>query len=473
VAIIPSYIASCQINVIKPLSALAKKGHIRFKHQTEQSTSPSAIEWADLIVYCRNTEPSFRHLLNDAIGRRKPIIYDIDDSFWDISRSTDPDLARYHTQPSRLRQLESYLQLASLVRVYSPLLRTKVSRFNSNVRVYRSSFDFNQVPEPKPVKINNGKVGIVYATSRTVDDQYRVFLPALSEFLNQHQEKVDVTVWGCNPPELLTLPGVMHRKLLPNYDEFLREFSRSGFNIGLAPLQDNEFNRSKNNTKFRDYGACGIAGIYSKVDAYAASVDHGIDGLLVENTKQDWLKALERLAFDQELQRTIRTNAREKVFQYYRQELIESQWLEDIHSLLADAPSFWRVKAEDSTTLTLNVVAERDYLSGVVLQSNTPQQEENVSEVNTGHGETSMCAQKDRLHLEIQSPSGQTLRGIASSAPGSRYGVSIFKFEAIANSQDRPFKLQVTGMAGPNSAQAISQWSESLEVRLLFDIDEN
>lgn len=466
VAIIPSYIASCQINVIKPLSALASSGQITFKHQTEQSTTPSAIEWADLIVYCRNTEPGFRHLLNEALGRRKPIIYDIDDSFWDIPSATDPDLARYHTQPSRLNQLESYLQHASLVRVYSPLLKTKVARFNSNVRVYNSSFDFKQVPDVRTLHHNKAKIGIVYATSRTVDDQYKVFLPALSEFLNQHQDKAEMTVWGCRPPELLTLPGVTHRKLLPRYDQFLREFSRSGFNIGLAPLEDNEFNRSKNNTKFRDYGACGIAGIYSNVDAYSSSVEHERNGLLVENTKHDWLKALQRLAFDKDLQESIRHSAHEKVFENYRQELIERQWLEDIHSLLVETPSFWLANARASATISLNVIAESDYLCGVEFHKLQTRHSENLEPLYLPDSDGTSALQ-NQLHLEIQSPTGQILRGIASSAMNFHDGVISFKFEAIRNSQDKPFKLQITGISDRRQANKFScngeEYSETLK----------
>ena len=453
VAIIPSYIASCQINVIKPLTALARAGHITFKHQLEQSTGPSAIEWADVIVYCRNTEPSYRHLLNDALGRRKPIIYDIDDSFWDVPKATDPDLARYHTQPLRLRQLENYLQYASLVRVYSPLLKKKVSKFNCNARIYRSSFDFNQVPELQPLQTKLEKIGIVYATSRTVDDQYKVFLPALADFLNEHHERIEMTVWGCSPSELLTLPGITFRKLLPRYDEFLREFSRSGFNIGLAPLEENEFNRSKNNTKFRDYGACGIAGIYSNVDAYSDSVVNEQDGLLVHNTKNEWFNALQRLAFDNELQERIRTNARAKVFRDYRQELIETQWLEDIYALVANVPSFWLASAKDASTVTLEVTAEHDHFCGVELHH--PQF---ITDTLGGQ------KNQQKFHLEVLTQSGQTLRGIASSAISYSNGVVAFNFEGIRNSQSREFKLRFIGTV----SEFKNRGSQSISAQLLY-----
>jgi len=432
VAIVPSYIASCQINVIKPLSSLARDGKIQFKHSHEQQASPALIKWADVVVFCRNTEPGFRHLLNEALGRRRPVIYDFDDSFWDIPKETDPDLARYHLQPSRLRQLEVYLQYAALVRVYSPLLRSKVARFNSNARIYNSSFDFSQLPAPQSSPNSSDKIGIVYATSRIIDDQYKVFLPALAEFMSRHHDKVNMTVWGCTPPELLTLPGVSSRKLVSNYDDFLKEFARSGFQIGLAPLLQNEFNRSKNNTKFRDYGACGIAGIYSDVDAYSTSVENERNGLLVPNSTEAWHDAINRLVFDNSLRETVRTNAREKVYQNYRQELIEDQWLQDIQALLQDVPSYWLSNAKQSSMVAVRITAEHDRLCGVELRNILPHP----------------ARTNEKIYLEVQSLEGYTLRGIASSSANydpDRNSIT-FNFEPLRHSESRSFDLRITGV---------------------------
>ncbi len=431
VAIIPSYIASCQINVVKPLTALERAGRIKFKHVLEHSANSSHIAWGDLVVFCRNTEPGYRHLLSEAIGKRKPVIYDIDDSFWDISESTDPDLARYHLQPLRLKQLEVYLAYANLVRVYSPLLKSRVTPFNENARIYRSSFDFSKVPERPIYRSPSEKLGIVYATSRIVDDQYKVFLPALAEFMRDNHDLVDVTIWGCNPPELLTLPGVTSKKLVGKYDDFLKEFARSGFEIGLAPLQDHEFNRSKNNTKFRDYGACGIAGIYSNVDAYAASVTNNCDGLLVDNSVSAWREALNKLVFDLNFRKNIQINAKAKVFADYRQELIEDQWFSDIEELLSEAPSFLSKSAK---SLKVSVIAERDGLNGVEVGDLTP------------HRQTSLV---DKIYLELQSPSGSPLRGGAISAHKlSTTGGSIqFDFQPIRNSSGKKFDLHIAGVS--------------------------
>lgn len=432
VAVIPSYIASCQINVVKPLTALAERGLIKFQHVLEHQASPSHIRWADLVVFCRNTEPAFRHLLSEAKGRRRPIIYDIDDSFWDISNATDPDLARYHLQALRIQQFERYLSHASLVRAYSPLLEAKVARFNHNVGLYRSSFDFSQLPGRKSKRHATDKLGIVYATSRTVDDQYKIFLPALADFLKDYSSKVEFTVWGCAPADLLAIPGVVARKLVPGYNAFLREFVNANFQIGLAPLEDNEFNRSKNNTKFRDYGACGIAGIYSNLDVYSSSVSNQINGLLVENTRNSWYQAMCRLVDDETLRKTIIENAAAKVFHDHRQELIEDEWLQDIHTLLADVPSWWLSKLKNADTINIEIRPDMDELCGVELTAPSGLK----------------IQDNEKVFVEIQSASGTVLRELVVSV------VSLdlvnrrlsFAFPPVRNSKNRQLKLRISGL---------------------------
>jgi hypothetical protein len=87
------------------------------------------------------------------------------------------------------------------------------------------------------------------------------------------------------------------------------EMMRRGWDIGLAPLVANDFNAAKLPTKYRDYGACGIAGVYSSVEAYLKFVQDGETGLLVENIAAQWAAAIRRLIVDPALRDHIRTMA--------------------------------------------------------------------------------------------------------------------------------------------------------------------
>ncbi|PKO78024.1 MAG: hypothetical protein CVU21_04995 [Betaproteobacteria bacterium HGW-Betaproteobacteria-15] len=58
-----------------------------------------------------------------------------------------------------------------------------------------------------------------------------------------------------------------------------------------------------------NYGAAGIPGIYSASPIYTRCIDNMKTGILVENSLNDWSRALEQLAFDLSLRERIRTAA--------------------------------------------------------------------------------------------------------------------------------------------------------------------
>src|SRR5207244_7226956 len=104
-------------------------------------------------------------------------------------------------------------------------------------------------------------------------------------------------------------PAVHCLDFRPDYDRFFGEFARAGFDIGLAPLRDEVFYRSKSNNKFREYAACHIAGVYSDVDVYSACVRDGQTGILVSAESGTWFKALSRLVEDAALRERIQEQA--------------------------------------------------------------------------------------------------------------------------------------------------------------------
>jgi len=77
-----------------------------------------------------------------------------------------------------------------------------------------------------------------------------------------------------------------------DYKGYIRFQAARKWAIGLAPLIDHEANRSKTDNKYREYGACGCAGIYSDIPPYNDVVENSVTGLLVSNNGSAWLNAL-------------------------------------------------------------------------------------------------------------------------------------------------------------------------------------
>ncbi|MGA2618012.1 MAG: glycosyltransferase [Thermoguttaceae bacterium] len=331
-AVMPGFIPSTMITVVRPLVRLHEAGRVRARINLESLTGPGDVRRADAVIFCRNVKPAFTPLLEAALARRIPILYDLDDNFFDFP--PDADAAGY-LDPSRQAMLADYVRSASLVRVYSAALLARVSALNPRAVRSFAPIDLSLVGPPGAARPSGG-VSIVYATSRAEDALADLFLPALARLLRTHAGRVQAHFWGYKPPRLAQLPGARHHAVVCRYERFLRRFSRAGFAVGLAPLLDDLFHRSKTNNKFREYGACHVAGIYSNVEVYSECVVHGQTGLLVANHPDRWYEALVELVENPGLRAGIQRQARAYVEEHYRQDEFERVFWRQIQELLDD-----------------------------------------------------------------------------------------------------------------------------------------
>jgi len=333
VAILPRLSPSAWIHVVKPLTALHEAGRLRAWITLESLASPCNIHWADVALFSRNVSPHRAGLLHTALRCGVPVLYDLDDNFFELP--PDSVAGRACAQPRHLATLTEYLSSASLVRVYSRPLLNRAAQLNHNVEMVASAIDLAQIRSPDAA--STGPIKLVYATSRLDDSLAEIFLPALRQLSDDAGPRIEIHFWGPRPPD--GSPGVRHHAAIHNYDRYLRQFSAAGFDIGLAPLADDVFHRSKTNTKFREYGACRVAGIYSAVEVYSDCVRDGQTGLLVPNTTADWYRAMRRLVDDADLRHAIQQQARAAVEERYSQQRFEAVLLEQIERLATDRPS--------------------------------------------------------------------------------------------------------------------------------------
>lgn len=334
-AIVPAFFPSTIIDVVKPLLEMSKSGLIQFKVTMEFAFKPRDLDWPDLVVLCRNCDHLYSSILTEIYKRGLPYIYDVDDNFFEIPGDTE--LGKYYQEPGRLGLHACYMEGADLVRVYSQPMLERASSLNSKVKKIVAPVDWKLVESPEAH--TDGAVKILYTTSRQQDPLAYIALPPLKRILETHPGQVDVYFWGYTPIEFDGMQGVHFIKFTRNYDSYLRQFSKSGFDIGMAPLLDTIFFRSKTNNKFREFGAGRVAGIYSDVDVYSQCVVDGETGLLVSNEPEAWYTALKRLVEDRELRAKIQNQAEVYCRKNYNQETFKEIWLEQIRGVLANGDS--------------------------------------------------------------------------------------------------------------------------------------
>jgi glycosyltransferase involved in cell wall biosynthesis len=134
----------------------------------------------------------------------------------------------------------------------------------------------------------------------THERDFAMILPALVRLKEEFAGDVEIDLIGMTAaselPPAINRVGMPHQATL-SYPGFVNWLTtvRPGWHIGLAPLLDTPFNRSKSAIKVLDYTALGLAVVASDVDAYRESPAGGPAGQLVANDPRAWHAALDWL----------------------------------------------------------------------------------------------------------------------------------------------------------------------------------
>jgi glycosyltransferase involved in cell wall biosynthesis len=278
-----------------------------------------------------------------------PYLYYIDDNFWEL-QDVSP-LGQYYRDPGVRQSLRFAISHADQVLTNSEVLASYLERFGSRLRVLPAFFDFGLIEGCIPQETSELRIG--FAGSATRAEDLELIRPVIQPVLDRI------------PNAVFEFCGVMPRDIQPgqrirffghttSYADFVRFQAERNWAIGMAPLRDHPANRAKTDNKYREYGACGIPGVYSDMPPYQGSVEPGITGLLVNPSSDAWLSAILLLAHRPDERTRIAAQAEHDVRNKYSVVSVAPTWSEcmrETHDVLRRCPSH----------------LVRAYLGGVVL----------------------------------------------------------------------------------------------------------
>jgi glycosyltransferase involved in cell wall biosynthesis len=322
------HLTSYQVGIRQPLRLLKHQGYCTFEIKSKYDVTDQHVADADIVIVQRSVEPRvYRYfVLARKLGKRT--VYVIDD-YYEALPPTDAK-GKYFAHPERRDTFRNFLKNADIVKVDSPYFAKLLQeKYGSNVVYFPASVDFAWIEQTRKKPKAAGKIVIGYEGSRKEND-FAPVIPALKNILHKYGQIVQLEFYGYVPDALRDHPSVTFHKEKVDYKTFIRKLRQSNWDIGLAPLEDNLFNRCKTNNKFREYAACGIPGIYSDTPAYSDWVIHGETGIVVPHTEEGWYKGIKRLIEDRELREKIKAQAEEAARKHFTVEECAKQWREHI-----------------------------------------------------------------------------------------------------------------------------------------------
>ena len=284
----------------------------------------------DCVVLTRYAQPFGVEMLRYFRGRGIPVVYHIDDDLLELPESLGHDIVKRNGSWIVKESRRQMLAEADLVYASTPTLAALIeSRFPSQ-RVFHGMYApyLGDMLESRPRPADQPPT-IGYMGSKGHQRDLQMTVPDLVRLMTERSD-VRFETFGtiAMPEELLTFGSrIKAHAVNKSYVAFLGALADLRWDVGLAPLADEPFNRCKAPTKYVEYTAAGIPVVASDVDVYRTVVSEG-GGMLVQG---DWHRAIGAYLDDPERLTSTVSGARA----YCRREFAPARLEAQLHDLLA------------------------------------------------------------------------------------------------------------------------------------------
>lgn len=335
-----------------PCLALGKRGHGTRVLALGSYINDDLIKWPDTIIFGRTYHPSLDPLkqLRRFKSEGKRVLWDLDDDFWAVN----PDNPSVLVSNAEKDQYEALVKECDAVITPSAVLANKIKKLVKNKEIFICpNMVSRDVYTERPRAHSELIIGYMGASShwrdlmlitdvvlelqKKYEFAFQVYglvgVPLISEMVTLEEirrrglepEKVKYITsaleWWSKAQQIKVYPHIpFHIPFhTPLYHPYL--LSQLDWDIGLAPLEDNEFNRSKSCVKFYEYAGVGTMTLASRVSPYMEEVNY-----TAKNTFKDWYNKLEKLIIDKTFREKILKEQQEYVFKNRTIQNVGLEW---------------------------------------------------------------------------------------------------------------------------------------------------
>lgn len=274
---------------IGPMAALAARGHhvrrLPVEGDAPQPTGP--LGDVDVVHIHRYCEERAWRIAREAKAQGAAVVWDDDDNLATMPKGVawQRNWGGFAGQKRRTH-LKRLFQTIDLVTTPSPQLAEQLRRDGATAAEVIPNFVADEFLGPNRLPHPGVTIGWTAALEHAADVERLPLLPALQRLLD---ERDDVNVVSLGLRLGLRSPRYFHNPYVP-IAALTRQIVE--FDVGIAPLSDIEFNRSRSDIKLKEYAAAGVPWLASPIGPYA---EHGEKqgGRLVPDDR--WHEELVRL----------------------------------------------------------------------------------------------------------------------------------------------------------------------------------
>ncbi len=286
----------------------------------------------DVIVFIRPNDVYSKRVAREARKVGHTVVVLCDDDLLNLPASSP-------TIPWRRKGLMGALSEAHVIWSSSKYVTDKYK----NLTFGKRTFVGDTVVRPEELKnieipMKNDIIKVVYAAAPDHAELFKKYIgPIVNDILSEFENRVSFSFVSVHPefPEgkCTYYPGMA----LLEYRKFMKE---QHFDIGLAPLNEDEFSKCKYFNKFIEYTTQGIVGVYSKTEPYTYVVKNEINGFLAENNPASWLDILRKAINDSLLRKKCLENAVSYLRDEHSEKAIIDRMIENIPEIIDEQKQY-------------------------------------------------------------------------------------------------------------------------------------
>ena len=320
-----------ELYILAPFQELLGKGILRLTIVDLDTDEENSID-ADTLLASGTAVVVSRYISErwiTAITRHKarlgPIFYLMDD---DVAAAIDS-----HRLPGGYRQRMTRVaggEFRTMIRLCDRFIVTSPHLFQRYQSLKTDLLEPPYLHPPRDMKHldKEGPIVITYQGTEGHRDDLAAISPALREIHDAFPNvRLQIIIGNLKFIPAL-LKGLERIEAFPpmQWHEYKIFRNRARAHIGLAPILDTPYNRGKSIVKFYDISALGAVGVYTNSAPYNEVIDHGANGLLVDNDPQMWSKALRWLVQRPEEIRRMAKNGQLHAHQRGSHAVLRNYW---------------------------------------------------------------------------------------------------------------------------------------------------